>query len=73
MRPANGREAGRDANAESKRGGSRWWYIGGFTAPCCTALAALILNIVVAVVLTPVFDAAGASCGSDETAAEHYV
>jgi SSS family solute:Na+ symporter len=47
--------------------------IGGFTVPCYTALAALILNIIVAVVLTPVFDAAGSSRGSDETVAEHYV
>src|SRR5579863_1686456 len=36
---------------------------GGFTVPCYTALAALLVNIVVAVVLTPVFDAAGAARG----------
>jgi SSS family solute:Na+ symporter len=47
--------------------------IGGMTVPCYTALAALVVNIVVAIVLTPVFDAAGASRGADETAAEHYV
>jgi SSS family solute:Na+ symporter len=41
--------------------------IAGFGFPCYIALAALILNFVVAIVLTPVFDLAQAGRGHDET------
>jgi SSS family solute:Na+ symporter len=44
----------------------------GLTIPCYTALASLVLNLVVTIVLTPVFKALAAP-GPDETRAEHYV
>jgi SSS family solute:Na+ symporter len=44
----------------------------GWTLPCYTALSTLILNLVVAAVLTPVCNAVSRS-GRDETRAEHYV
>ncbi len=47
--------------------------IDGFTIPGYAALYALILNIVVAVVLTAVFAAAGAARSRDETSAVDYV
>jgi SSS family solute:Na+ symporter len=45
--------------------------IGGYVLPSYTALATLILNFAVAIVLTPVFNAIGER-GIDETRAEHY-
>ncbi|MCK9908681.1 sodium:solute symporter [Microbacteriaceae bacterium K1510] len=45
--------------------------IGGFTFPGYTALYTVILNLIVAVVLTPVFNAVSA-VGVDETAAADY-
>ncbi|MGC2524713.1 MAG: sodium:solute symporter [Stellaceae bacterium] len=48
-------------------------HIFGWTVPCYAALAALILNFAVVVVLTPVFTAARAARGRDETEACHYV
>ena len=44
----------------------------GWTVPCYTAFSTLILNLVIAAVLTPVFRAIGAP-GIDETRAEHYL
>jgi SSS family solute:Na+ symporter len=44
----------------------------GWTIPCYTAFATLILNLVIAAVLTPVFNAIG-EAGRDETRAEHYL
>jgi SSS family solute:Na+ symporter len=46
--------------------------IAGSVLPCYTALATLVLNFVVAVVLTPVFNAMGGARGIDETRIEHY-
>ena len=46
--------------------------VGGYLLPCYTALATLVLNFVVAIVLTPVFNAMGGSRGIDETRLEHY-
>jgi solute:Na+ symporter, SSS family len=46
--------------------------IAGYVLPCYTALATLILNFAVAIVLTPVFNALGSARGVDETQAEHY-
>src|SRR5271163_2208585 len=45
--------------------------IGGYVLPSYTALATLMLNFVVAIVLTPIFNALGAR-GIDETRLEHY-
>jgi SSS family solute:Na+ symporter len=44
----------------------------GWTLPSYTAFATVILNLIVAAVLTPVFNAMSAP-GRDETRAEHYV
>ena len=44
----------------------------GWTVPCYTAFATLILNLVVAAVLTPIFNAMAAP-GIDETRAEQYL
>ncbi|HEX3952903.1 MAG TPA: sodium:solute symporter [Stellaceae bacterium] len=46
--------------------------IAGLVIPCYTALATLALNLIIAAVLTPVFNAIG-SGADDETRAEHYV
>ena len=46
--------------------------VGGFGFPCYIALATLILNLAVAIVLTPVFDIVHAGRGRDETEAAHY-
>jgi SSS family solute:Na+ symporter len=48
-------------------------HFAGWTIPCYAALAALVLNLVVVIVLTPVFTAINAARGSDETEAGHYV
>jgi SSS family solute:Na+ symporter len=48
-------------------------HFAGWTVPTYAALAALILNLMVVVVLTPLFNAANAGRGEDETEAEHYV
>jgi SSS family solute:Na+ symporter len=47
--------------------------IAGWTIPTYAALASLILNVVVVVALTPVFNAIRTGRGEDETRAEHYV
>jgi SSS family solute:Na+ symporter len=44
----------------------------GWIFPCYTAFATVILNLVVAAILTPIFNAMSAP-GRDETRAEHYV
>src|SRR5580704_10863679 len=46
--------------------------IGSYVLPSYTAFATLILNFAVAIVLTPIFNAAGAARGQDETLVEHY-
>jgi hypothetical protein len=46
--------------------------IGSYVLPSYTALATLVLNFAVAIVLTPIFDAAGSRRGIDETRVEHY-
>ena len=46
--------------------------IAGHPLPAYTAFATLILNFAVAIVLTPVFNALGATRGRDETRLEHY-
>jgi SSS family solute:Na+ symporter len=46
--------------------------VGGYLLPCYTALATLVLNFAVAIVLTPVFNAMGGQRGIDETRIEHY-
>ncbi len=40
--------------------------------PLYTAVSALILNLVLAIVLTPVFEAIGARCGRDITSPADY-
>ncbi|MBV8888369.1 MAG: sodium:solute symporter [Alphaproteobacteria bacterium] len=45
----------------------------GLTIPCYIALATVVLNLVIAIVLTAVFNAIGTVRGGDETRAEHYV
>jgi solute:Na+ symporter, SSS family len=47
--------------------------IAGWTIPTYAALASLILNVIVVIVLTPVFNAVRTVRGPDETRAEHYV
>jgi solute:Na+ symporter, SSS family len=47
--------------------------IAGLTIPTYAALASLILNLIVVIALTPIFNAIHAVRGSDETQAEHYV
>jgi len=48
-------------------------HVGGYTLPGYTALYTVILNLVIAVVLTPVFNAAAARRAAvDETAAADY-
>ena len=47
--------------------------IAGWTIPTYAAFASLILNVVVVIALTPVFNAIRAGRGADETQAEHYV
>ena len=48
-------------------------HLAGFTFPCYTALATVILNLVVVIVLTPVFNAIAARpIPSDETVASDY-
>jgi SSS family solute:Na+ symporter len=47
--------------------------IAGWTIPTYAAFASLILNVVVVIALTPVFNAIHAVRGDDETRAEHYV
>jgi solute:Na+ symporter, SSS family len=44
----------------------------GYSLPAYTALATLVLNFAVAIVLTPVFNALGGVRGIDETHVEHY-
>ncbi len=46
-------------------------HLAGWTIPCYAALAALALNLIVVVVLTPLFGASRR--GADETQAAHYV
>jgi solute:Na+ symporter, SSS family len=48
-------------------------HIAGWTIPCYAALAALVLNLIVTVVLSLVFSATRAVRGVDETEAGHYV
>jgi SSS family solute:Na+ symporter len=47
--------------------------LAGGTIPTYAAFASLILNLVVVMALTPVFNAIHAGRGADETRAEHYV
>jgi SSS family solute:Na+ symporter len=48
-------------------------HLGGFRVPTYAALAALILNLIVVIVLTPIFNAARAERGRDQTEAGHYI
>jgi SSS family solute:Na+ symporter len=48
-------------------------HIGGITAPGYIAVWTLVLNLVVTIVLTPVFNAMGGAKPRDETAAADYV
>jgi SSS family solute:Na+ symporter len=47
--------------------------IAGWTIPTYAALASLIINVIVVIALTPVFNAIHAGRGEDETRAENYV
>jgi len=47
--------------------------IAGWTVPTYAALASLILNVIVVIALTPVFNVIHTVRGPDETRAEHYV
>ncbi len=48
-------------------------HLAGWTIPAYAALAALVVNVIVVIVLTPVFTAIHAVRGEDETEAGHYV
>jgi solute:Na+ symporter, SSS family len=45
----------------------------GWTIPTYAAFASLILNLIIVIALTPIFNAIHAGRGADETRAEHYV
>ncbi|MBV8121546.1 MAG: sodium:solute symporter [Alphaproteobacteria bacterium] len=47
--------------------------IAGWTVPTYAAFGSLILNVIVVIALTPIFNAIHAGRGADETQAEHYV
>jgi solute:Na+ symporter, SSS family len=47
--------------------------IAGWTIPTYAALASLVINFIVVIVLTPLFNATRATRGRDETQAQHYV
>jgi SSS family solute:Na+ symporter len=47
-------------------------HLGGFSAVAYIAVEALAVNLIVAAVLTPVFDGMGIKRGRDITAADHY-
>ena len=48
-------------------------HFAGWTIPTYAALAAVVLNLIVVIVLTPLFNAARAGRGEDQTEAGHYV
>ncbi len=48
-------------------------HIVGWTIPCYAALAALVVNLIVVIVLTPLFGASRVGRGADETKAAHYI
>jgi solute:Na+ symporter, SSS family len=48
-------------------------HLAGITVPTYAAFASLVLNFIVVVVLTPVFNAINAERGQDQTEAGHYV
>jgi solute:Na+ symporter, SSS family len=47
-------------------------HLGGFNAVAYIAVEALAVNLVIAAVLTPIFDRAGMKRGNDITARDHY-
>ena len=47
--------------------------IAGWTIPTYAALASLVINLIVVIVLTPLLNATRATRGRDETEAQHYV
>ena len=47
--------------------------IAGWTIPCYAAFASLIINLIMVIVLTPLFNATSTARGPDETEAHHYV
>jgi SSS family solute:Na+ symporter len=49
------------------------FHVFGYTVPCYIALATLLLNLLVAWVLTPVFNALAPGAEGDETSAADYV
>ena len=48
-------------------------HLAGWTIPTYAALASLVVNLIVVIVLTPIFTAINAGRGQDETEAGHYV
>jgi SSS family solute:Na+ symporter len=48
-------------------------HLAGWTIPTYAAFASLVINLIVVIVLTPVFNVANAARRTDETEAEHYV
>jgi SSS family solute:Na+ symporter len=48
-------------------------HLVGWTIPCYAALASLVINFIVVVVLTPILNAMNADRGQDETKAAHYM
>lgn len=48
-------------------------HLAGVTVPTYAAFASLVLNLIVVIVLTPVFNAINAERGQDQTEAGHYV
>ena len=48
-------------------------HLVGWTIPCYAALASLVVNFIVVIVLTPILNAINADRGQDETKAAHYM
>jgi SSS family solute:Na+ symporter len=48
-------------------------HLAGLTIPTYAAFASLVINVIVTIVLTPIFTAAGTARGRDQTEAGHYV
>jgi solute:Na+ symporter, SSS family len=48
-------------------------HLAGVTIPTYAAFASLVINVIVVIVLTPIFTAARTRRGQDQTQAGHYV
>lgn len=51
---------------------TQWWLIGGLTIPCYAALASLVINLVITVAFTWLFNLVRSKPGRDATVAVDY-